>query len=413
MKRIIRSTIAILTLSALMGACGGSGGGGGGFTPPPPPPPPPPPAAQSAGGLWVAPYATVKAEDVVTGFESSSGGNFSVGTAPYTATFAGGVSETRGVPGFYADGINSWHISAVDATATITFETPAITLSYYRRTVTNGDVATIEFKDAAGNVIDTDVPPDAGTPLLVTIDAAGGPPIASVDVTVTTGEIVIDLLTFGYAGFAETTGEIFCIVAETAELACGISDAGGVTASAQGTLQIANGTDVSGSGTLHALPGLTLGNGSTVAALSVTAGTVSEGATLDFTADAAGGAAMVTMTPAPDEDYSRGSALATVAATYATFDLNGDPSSFVIDAAGVISGGSNANCVLSGQVSIIDAAFNAYDVAFDLANCTGVSAGLNGMYNGLGFTADDQGTDDVFVFAVFDADGTIVGEATM
>jgi hypothetical protein len=352
----------------------------------------------------------VTAADVVTGFESSSGSNFSVGTAPYTATFAGGIAETRGVPGFYADGINSWHISAA-APATITFATPAITLSYYRRTVANGDVATITFKDIDGNEIDTDTPPDAGTPLLVTIDAAGGPPIASVDVTVATGEIVIDLLTFGYAGFVETTGTIFCIVDERDEFACGVEDAGGVTATAGGTLQIANGTDVSGSGTLHALPGLTLGNGSTVADLSISAGTVSEGATLDFTVDAAGAAATVTMTPAPDEDYSRGSALATVAAPYATFDLDGDPSSFVIDDAGVISGGSNANCVLSGQVSIIDAAFNAYDVAFDLANCTGVSAGLNGMYNGLGFSADDVGTDDVFIFLVFNATSTAGGEA--
>jgi hypothetical protein len=66
---------------------------------------------------------------------------------------------------------------------------------------------------------------------------------------------------------------------------------------------------------------------------------------------------------------------------------------------------------LSGQVSIIDAAFNAYDVAFDLANCTGVSAGLNGMYNGLGFSADDVGTDDVFIFLVFNATSTAGGEA--
>jgi len=354
------------------------------------------------------------AANVVTGFETVSGGNFTAGTAPHSATFAGGDAGTRGIPGFYADGINSWHVSAV-APATITFATPVSTLSYHRRTVTNGDAATIVFRDAAGGMIATDIPPDGvnNMPVMFSIDQTGGLPIASVDVTVTTGEIVIDLLTFGYAGFVETTGEIFCIVAETAELVCGISDAGGVTATAQGTLQITNGNQATGSGTLYALPGLTLGNGSTVADLSITAGTVSEGATLNFTLNAAGGTATVAMTPAPDEDYSRGSALATVAATYATFDLNGDPSSFVIDAAGVISGGSNANCVLSGQVSIIDAAFNSYDVAFDLANCTGVSAGLNGTYNGLGYTADDQGTDDVFVFSVFSATGSIIGGAVM
>ena len=92
-----------------------------------------------------------------------------------------------------------------------------------------------------------------------------------------------------------------------------------------------------------------------------------------------------------------------------TCRLYGDAATLDIDGAGVISGTSAAACILSGQVTIIDAAFNTYNVALDLTNC----AGLNGMYNGLGFTADDQGTDDVFVFAVFDADGTIVGEATM
>jgi len=406
MKKTIYSSIAMLTMSVLLVACGG---GGGGATSPPPPPPPPA-ANMSPGGIWSAPFATTTAANVVTGFESVSGGNFSAGTAPHSATFAGGVAETRGVPGFYADGINSWHISN---SATITFETPVSTLSYFRRTVTNGDASTIVFRDAAGNAIGApDIAPDANTPLLYSIDQTGGPPIASVDVTVTAGEIVIDLLTFGYAGFAGTNGEIFCLVAETAEFVCATSDAlDNVNGVAQGTLQITNSTQVSGSGTLYALPGLTLGNGTTVAALSISAGTVSEGATLSFTVNAAGGTGTAAMTPDPDEDYARGSALTTVAASYGMFDLFLDTASLAIDDMGVISGSSVALCALTGQVSIIDAAFNVYDVAFDVASCTGVSAGLNGMYNGLGFTADDLGMDDVFIFAVFDADGTIIVEA--
>ena len=63
---------------------------------------------------------------------------------------------------------------------------------------------------------------------------------------------------------------------------------------------------------------------------------------------------------------------------------------------------------MRGPILILDAAFNAYDVALDLTNC----AGLDGMYNdGLGITGDDVGMDDVFSFVVFDADGTIIGEA--
>ena len=127
---------------------------------------------------------------------------------------------------------------------------------------------------------------------------------------------------------------------------------------------------------------------------------------LNLTLDAAGGTATVSMMY--DTDYDRGSDLATIEAAYQTFDIFGDASSFVIDAMGDISGMSGTGCVLSGTVSIIDAAFNAYDVALDLANC----AGLNGMYNGLGVTEDALGTDDQFSFAVFTAQNSVIGEAT-
>ena len=140
--------------------------------------------------------------------------------------------------------------------------------------------------------------------------------------------------------------------------------------------------------------------------MTVSVGTVAEVTSLDFTLDAAGGTAAVSMLY--DTDYERGSDLATIEAVYSTFDIYGDPSTFMIDAAGVISGNSVAMCALSGQVTIIDSAFNAYDVVLDLANC----GGLNGMYNGLGATADDLGTDDLFIIAVFDSQNTIIAAAT-
>ena len=59
-----------------------------------------------------------------------------------------------------------------------------------------------------------------------------------------------------------------------------------------------------------------------------------------------------------------------------------------------------------------DAAFNAYDVVFDLANCGGAFAVLNGSYNGLGLTQDDLGTDDAFAFGVFNAQNAIIAGAT-
>jgi hypothetical protein len=157
---------------------------------------------------------------------------------------------------------------------------------------------------------------------------------------------------------------------------------------------------------VYAVPGSVLGNGSTIAPLTLSGGTVAEVTSLDLTLDAAGGTAAVSMLY--DTDYDRGSDLATIAAVYSTFDIYGDTSTFIIETSGVISGNSVSGCALSGQVTIIDAAFNAYDVALDLANC----GGLNGMYNGLGATDDDLGTDDLFIFAVFDSQNTIIAEAT-
>jgi len=85
-------------------------------------------------------------------------------------------------------------------------------------------------------------------------------------------------------------------------------------------------------------------------------------------------------------------------------------SSFAIDAAGVISGQVTTGCVLSGQVSVIDAAANAYDVnvVADAATC----GALSGNYDGLGTSTDETVMDDAFVFAVFvDGQLMIVGQA--
>ena len=111
-----------------------------------------------------------------------------------------------------------------------------------------------------------------------------------------------------------------------------------------------------------------------------------------------------------DAIYDRGADLATVAAVYSMFDIFGDMSSFVIDANGVISGTTTSGCVLSGQVSIIDAAVNIYDVNLvaDAATC----GALSGNHGGPGSTQDQNATDDALVFAVFvDGQSMIVGKA--
>ena len=88
-----------------------------------------------------------------------------------------------------------------------------------------------------------------------------------------------------------------------------------------------------------------------------------------------------------------------------SFDIFGDPSSFAIDANGVISAQSESGCIANGQVTIISAAFNAYSVNFEVSSC----AGLDGLYDGLGVTQDSNATDDEFPFAVFETQTVIVG----
>ncbi|MFQ6004455.1 MAG: hypothetical protein ACE5OQ_03040 [Woeseia sp.] len=399
MKRLICLTLAALFFSAFMAACGGGGGGAA----PPPPPPPPPPTAQNPGGIWVGQSVTAAAPDVFTSFEITQNAPFTVGTAPFTASFSNGRAETRGVPSFYITGANAWHV-LVGTSATVTFGTNPSSLNFWVRTENAGDVAEVRIVDENSTLIQAIVPDNVYRE--ITINRMPGEPlIGSVEVTSTSGgDVVIDDFTFG---FAAATDDVDCAVAETLEFACVVSDtvSGAVIASAGGMVQISNGNQVSGTGTLHAVPGFTLSDGSTVAALTISAGTVSEGNTLDLTISAAG--TTVTISATFDNIYNRGSDLATVAAVYTTFDIFGDPSSFTVDATGAITGQSNAGCVLNGQVTIIDAAFNAYDVALDVANC----GGLDGMYNGLGLTRDNVAMDDLFEFAVFTAQTTIVGAA--
>ena len=397
MRKSLALVLITLSLSAFVGACGGGGGAA------PPPLAGPPPAAQDPGGIWAGQSVTAASPDVFTSFEFNATGPFTVGTTPFRATFSNGNAESRGIPSFYITGANSWHI-LIGTSATVTFETLPSSVNFHVRMPSNADVGEVRVLDENSTLIQTIVPTGAFQEVTVN-RVAGQTSIGSVEVTSTSGgDVVIDDFTFG---FAQTTDDIGCLVSNTLVFACVLSDAttGDILASAQGTVTIANGNQVSGSGTLHAAPGLTLSDGSTVAALTISDGTVSESNTLNLTVDAAGVSSTISTTF--DATYDRGSDLATIAAVYTTFDIFGDPSSFTIDAAGVITGQSNSGCVLNGQVAIIDATFNTYDVSLDAATC----GALDGTYAGLGTSQDNVAMDDTFVFAVFTAQSAIVGVA--
>lgn len=75
--------------------------------------------------------------------------------------------------------------------------------------------------------------------------------------------------------------------------------------------------------------------------------------------------------------YDQPSALATIAGNY-TDTSSGDTVS--IDAAGVITAqDANTGCVINGNVTIINASYNAYGVQVTYANCLGAAAVLNGV----------------------------------
>jgi len=405
MKTLMRLLAIALISFATLTACGGGSGGDDGIVTPPV-------ADQSPAGVWNGQAVTQGAPDVFTSFEFNATAGFPIGTSPFMATFSNGNAETRNISGFYITGDNAWHILN-GTSATVTFETPPRTLSFWARTAFAADVSSIQIFDVNSVLIPPVITPtnSYGTLPTVVIRTAGQTSIGSMVVTSTTGggggDVVIDDLTFGYL-ITTTTDDIDCLVAETLEFACILTDAttGALIAGAQGTVQV-TGTQVTGSGTLHAAPGTTLSDGSsTVANLTIT-GTVSENTSLNLTITAAGTSTAVTTTY--NALYERDSALATVDAVYSTFDLFGvgDPTSFAVNN-GVITVSSTSGCMGIGQITVKDANFNAYDVTLDVTSC----GAFNGMYGGLGLTDDDAATDDVFTFAVFTTDSVLVASPT-
>ena len=77
--------------------------------------------------------SNVTAQDVFTSFEfPDASGNFSIGPAPFNATFANGIAQTVGILSLYNSGANSWMIPA-GQTGNITFGTPAEQLDFFVR----------------------------------------------------------------------------------------------------------------------------------------------------------------------------------------------------------------------------------------------------------------------------------------
>ncbi len=103
--------------------------------------------------------------------------------------------------------------------------------------------------------------------------------------------------------------------------------------------------------------------------------------TLDFTTSD-NSASSSTWTLSFDAIYNNGSALSAISGNYTDGSTN-DPSNgatFSISGTGAITAqNASDGCVLNGQVTVQNASYDAYQVAYTLASCSGSYAVLNGI----------------------------------
>lgn len=214
-----------------------------------------------------------------------------------------------------------------------------------------------------------------------------------------------------YSESGTVIDDLRCLIADNGQLACLLFDQDGTpSAGADGDVTVDIDT-VNGSGAAFAVPGNILPDGTTVGSLTITGGTVKTQTSLNLTVDIGGSSG--TVAASYDPMYDRASDLATVAGTYTQFTFIQEPSSFSVDANGLLFFQSQSGCTGNGQVSVVDSTVNMYSVSLTLANCNA----MDGDYTGLGYMTDVNGTNDGFEFGafntvnIFNSAGAIVGTA--
>lgn len=84
-----------------------------------------------------------------TSFEGMLTGDFTIGEAPLTATFAGGEAKSSGVGGeHYRTGVQSWHIPD-GGSSVVTFETPADQVDFWIRDTAGAQPSTYRVYDTS------------------------------------------------------------------------------------------------------------------------------------------------------------------------------------------------------------------------------------------------------------------------
>jgi hypothetical protein len=95
---------------------------------------------------------TARCESFFTSFEFSDAGTFSIGDAPFTASFAGGRAQTVGVGAYYHSGRFSWHVPS-GGFASVSFETPVESVDFWFRDTAGAVSSAYRIFDTLGAMI--------------------------------------------------------------------------------------------------------------------------------------------------------------------------------------------------------------------------------------------------------------------
>ena len=105
-----------------------------------------------------------------------------------------------------------------------------------------------------------------------------------------------------------------------------------------------------------------------------------------------------------DALHEKDSDTALLDGVWTAYDDFGNPVlTFTIDANGGFTGQNLLGCTSIGQLSVVDAAFNVYEIQSEISNCP-----LAGSYSGLAFLADLAGLNDALLLSIDDGTRTIV-----
>jgi hypothetical protein len=232
-----------------------------------------------------------------------------------------------------------------------------------------------------------------GTPTPVMNESVGG--IWNTQYTVTSGVNTGDVIQA--EGIVSETGEYFAFSKNTtngcAGIALGSLSVNGANVSGTENAAIVRYSTISGVNTSCIYP-----DGTTSATGSVTGQIASRASlTLTATGTTSQGNALPseTTTFSFSNLYLNASSLAAIAGNY-----NDGGLTMTVDANGAIFEQDPNGCILSGQVSIINASYNAYSVHLTFANCTGADAILNGVTASGLVTLDTQVSPTVVVGGV-------------